>query len=99
MNRPEQVSAVRQVRLERRLPSYWRVTFDIPPINIFGNRPKLGIDLAALNYKSVDSVETAVLHCSQARVADNEFECHTFRVAGAFPRHHGDRRMQAEHAD
>jgi enoyl-CoA hydratase/carnithine racemase len=36
MNRPEQVSAVRQVRLERRLPSYWRVTFDIPPINIFG---------------------------------------------------------------
>ena len=36
MNRPEQVSAVRQVRLERRLPAYWRVTFDIPPLNIFG---------------------------------------------------------------
>ena len=25
-----------QIRLERRLPSYWRVTFDIPPLNIFG---------------------------------------------------------------
>jgi enoyl-CoA hydratase/carnithine racemase len=32
----EKNSAVRQVRLERRLPSYWRVTFDIPPVNIFG---------------------------------------------------------------
>jgi len=27
---------VSQIRLERRLPSYWRVTFDIPPVNIFG---------------------------------------------------------------
>jgi enoyl-CoA hydratase/carnithine racemase len=36
MNRLEKSSAVRQVRLERRLPSYWRVTFDIPPVNIFG---------------------------------------------------------------
>src|ERR1700727_2981283 len=27
---------VRQIRLERRLSSYWRVTFDIPPVNIFG---------------------------------------------------------------
>src|SRR5271165_6094582 len=26
----------RQIRLERRLPSYWRVTFDHPPLNIFG---------------------------------------------------------------
>jgi enoyl-CoA hydratase/carnithine racemase len=25
-----------QIRLERRLPSYWRVTFDHPPLNIFG---------------------------------------------------------------
>jgi enoyl-CoA hydratase/carnithine racemase len=36
MNRPEKLSSARQVRLERRLPSYWRVTFDIPPVNIFG---------------------------------------------------------------
>src|SRR5271169_660463 len=33
----------RQIRLERRLPSYWRVTFDHPPLNIFGPEtiPKL----------------------------------------------------------
>jgi enoyl-CoA hydratase/carnithine racemase len=30
--------SARQIRLERRLPSYWRVTFDIPPLNIFGPR-------------------------------------------------------------
>ena len=36
MNRPERTFATRQIRLERRLPSYWRVTFDIPPVNIFG---------------------------------------------------------------
>lgn len=29
-------SSVRQVRVERRTPSYWRVTFDNPPFNIFG---------------------------------------------------------------
>src|SRR6202040_427570 len=26
----------RQIRLARRTPSYWRVTFDHPPLNIFG---------------------------------------------------------------
>jgi enoyl-CoA hydratase/carnithine racemase len=26
----------RQIRLERHSPSFWRVTFDIPPLNIFG---------------------------------------------------------------
>jgi enoyl-CoA hydratase/carnithine racemase len=36
MNHPEKVSSVRQIRLERRSPSYWRVTFDHPPLNIFG---------------------------------------------------------------
>jgi enoyl-CoA hydratase/carnithine racemase len=30
------VRKTRQVRLARRLPGYWRVTFDIPPLNIFG---------------------------------------------------------------
>jgi hypothetical protein len=32
-----------QIRLERRSPSCWRVTFDIPPLNIFGpkNIPQL----------------------------------------------------------
>jgi enoyl-CoA hydratase/carnithine racemase len=36
MNRPEKISSVRQIRLQRRLPTYWRVTFDFPPVNIFG---------------------------------------------------------------
>lgn len=33
----------RQIRLERPTPSYWRVTFDLPPLNIFGpdNIPQL----------------------------------------------------------
>jgi enoyl-CoA hydratase/carnithine racemase len=32
----EKASSICQIRLERRLPSYWRVTFDHPPLNIFG---------------------------------------------------------------
>lgn len=28
--------ATKQIRLERRSPAYWRVTFDIAPLNIFG---------------------------------------------------------------
>jgi enoyl-CoA hydratase/carnithine racemase len=31
----------KQIRLERRSPSYWRVTFDIQPLNIFGP-PNMG---------------------------------------------------------
>jgi enoyl-CoA hydratase/carnithine racemase len=36
-------TSIRQIRLERRSPSYWRVTFDLPPLNIFGPHevPKL----------------------------------------------------------
>lgn len=30
--------STREIRLERRSPSYWRVTFDLPPLNIFGPR-------------------------------------------------------------
>ena len=36
MNRPERTFATEQIRLQRRLPTYWRVTFDMPPVNIFG---------------------------------------------------------------
>jgi enoyl-CoA hydratase/carnithine racemase len=38
MNRPEKLFASEQIRLERHLPSFWRVTFEIPPVNIFGPR-------------------------------------------------------------
>jgi enoyl-CoA hydratase/carnithine racemase len=36
-------TSIRQIRLKRRSPSYWRVTFDLPPLNIFGPHevPKL----------------------------------------------------------
>jgi enoyl-CoA hydratase/carnithine racemase len=36
MNRPERTFTTEDIHLERRLPSYWRVTFDMPPVNIFG---------------------------------------------------------------
>jgi enoyl-CoA hydratase/carnithine racemase len=41
-----------KIRLERRSPSYWRVTFDLPPLNIFGPQ-----DLAPLN-EIVTALET-----------------------------------------
>src|SRR6201984_582604 len=41
-----------QIRLERRSPSYWRVTFDLPPVGIFG--PK---NLSPLN-EVISKVET-----------------------------------------
>ncbi len=39
-----------QIRLERRSPSYWRVTFDHPPLNIFGPEtiPRLNEIITAL---------------------------------------------------
>lgn len=36
MTRHESTFASQRVRVEHRLPSYWRVTFDHPPLNIFG---------------------------------------------------------------
>ena len=30
------IAKARQIRVVRRSPSYWRVTFDHPPLNIFG---------------------------------------------------------------
>ncbi|MGY3651119.1 enoyl-CoA hydratase/carnithine racemase [Bradyrhizobium sp. LM4.3] len=44
MKRPERNFTTDEIRLERRLPSYWRVTFDMPPVNIFGPKqlPRLG---------------------------------------------------------
>ena len=41
MNRPERTFTTGQIRLERRLPTYWRVTFDMPPVNIFGPKQVL----------------------------------------------------------
>jgi enoyl-CoA hydratase/carnithine racemase len=41
MNRPERTFTTEQIRLERRLLTYWRVTFDMPPVNIFGPKQVL----------------------------------------------------------
>jgi enoyl-CoA hydratase/carnithine racemase len=41
MNRPERALPRQEIRLERRLRSYWRVTFDLLPVNIFGPRETL----------------------------------------------------------
>ncbi|GMO99194.1 MULTISPECIES: enoyl-CoA hydratase/isomerase family protein [Bradyrhizobium] len=50
MNRPERTFTTGEIRLERRLPTYWRVTFDMPPVNIFGPRhlPLLSDIVAAI---------------------------------------------------
>ena len=44
------IAKTRQIRLERCLPSYWRVTFDHPPLNIFGPEsiPQLNEVITAL---------------------------------------------------
>ena len=41
MNRPEKTFATREIRVEPRLPSYWRFSFDLPPVNIFGPKETL----------------------------------------------------------
>jgi hypothetical protein len=50
MNRPERTFATQQIQFERRLPSYWRVTFDIPPVDIFGPKeiPQLSEIITAI---------------------------------------------------
>jgi enoyl-CoA hydratase/carnithine racemase len=50
VSRPEKVAPLRQIRLEQRLPTYWRVTFDNPPLNIFGPEtiPQLNEIIVAL---------------------------------------------------
>jgi len=50
VNRFETSTTAQQIRLERRLPSYWRVTFDHPPLNIFGPEtiPQLNEIIVAL---------------------------------------------------
>ncbi|WP_249788953.1 enoyl-CoA hydratase/isomerase family protein [Bradyrhizobium sp. BRP19] len=43
-------AATRGIRLQRRTPFYWRVTFDLPPLNIFGpeNIPQLNEIITAI---------------------------------------------------
>lgn len=44
------IANIKEIRLERRSPSYWRVTFDLPPVSIFGadNIPPLNEIIVAI---------------------------------------------------
>src|SRR4029077_1760716 len=49
-NQSQPATVTKQILLERRLPTYWRVTFDHPPLNIFGPKtiPQLNEVVTAL---------------------------------------------------
>ena len=49
-NENHTISSSQQIRLMRRSPEYWRVTIDLPPLNIFGpqNIPQLNEIICAL---------------------------------------------------
>jgi enoyl-CoA hydratase/carnithine racemase len=60
MNRPERSIATDQIRLERRLPTYWRVSFDIPPVNIFGPKQVLLLNDVITTIESDPEVKVVV---------------------------------------
>src|SRR5262244_2461634 len=53
-----------QIRLTRRSPTYWRVTFDNPPLNIFGPEtiPQLNEIITAL--ETDEQVKVVVFDCA-----------------------------------
>src|SRR6516162_4061160 len=50
MNSESSIAEIAEIRLMRRSPAYWRVTFDLPPLNIFGPKdfPRLNGIITAL---------------------------------------------------
>src|SRR5260370_8307729 len=60
MNRPERTCATREIRVERRLPSYWRVTFDLPPVNIFGPKETLQLGEIITAMERAEQVKVVV---------------------------------------
>jgi enoyl-CoA hydratase/carnithine racemase len=50
----------RRIRLERRLPSYWRVTFDLPPLNIFGPKNLSQLDEVISKIETDEQVKVVV---------------------------------------
>ena len=60
MNRLERTIATRRVRLDRRLPSYWRVTFDHPPLNIFGPETIPQLNESSRRWKPTTQVKVVV---------------------------------------
>jgi enoyl-CoA hydratase/carnithine racemase len=60
MNRPERTFTTEQIRLERRLPTYWRVIFDMPPVNIFGPKQVLLLNDIITTIESDPEVKVVV---------------------------------------
>ena len=60
MNFPEKPNATPRVLLERRLPSYWRVTFDHPPLNVFGPETIPQLDTIITALETDDHVKVVV---------------------------------------
>jgi len=60
VNDSAQAASGGQIKLERRSPFYWRVTFDLPPLNIFGPKamPRLNDVVVAL--ETDDQVKVVV---------------------------------------
>lgn len=52
--------STREIRLERRSPSYWRVTFDLPPLNIFGPQEIPQLESIVKSLESDDCVKVVV---------------------------------------
>src|SRR5262249_45001913 len=50
----------REIRLARRTPSYWRVTFDHPPLNIFGPETMPQLNEIVTTLESDDEVKVVV---------------------------------------
>jgi enoyl-CoA hydratase/carnithine racemase len=49
-----------QIRLEQRSPSYWRVTFDLPPLNIFGPKDLSPFDEIISKIETDEQVKVVV---------------------------------------
>jgi enoyl-CoA hydratase/carnithine racemase len=52
--------STREIRLERRSPSYWRVTFDLPPLSIFGPQEIPQLESIVKSLESDDCVKVVV---------------------------------------
>src|SRR6476619_4438841 len=53
-------TAASQVRLSKRTPAFWRVTFDMPPLNIFGPETIPQLDEAITALETDEDVKVVV---------------------------------------
>ncbi len=60
MNFPERTLATGGIVVEQRLPTYWRVTFDLPPTNIFGPKETLQLSEIITTIEKDEQVKVVV---------------------------------------